>query len=783
MAPPTETGFSKLFTFANWTSSTISTNSTGLTITQTGTDLTVDTFSGKNSPYSYIEISVEGGAVDLSASIVELLARNDFVVGNNFSIGFSSGPTPNTNWRVWRQPGALRRTELQMIVDPSSSNFTLEDGTYDPSDVRRLRYQWTGTGTDEFVTLRDEPIIIPKTTGIVFSGGDTNDPLNIEWIGKFFERYHDPNLIEETSRQGNDGYQDIPFSFTVNGPSELIIDGASIESPAHTDTSLSTSEPCMVVEGLQWTFNTTSSKTIRALQVTGRFGSQFSDTSSVSNEYIGFTGRNTQLSFTGGDISGSLLTQSANVSIGNEVSIFIKAGETVTVPFEASVGDTLTNLASPVATVYRDGAVEVVSPAPVISNPATGQYFVTFTAPSGWQDYDRIDVGLAATLNAQPVSLIKTAGFVYDLTTGGGATAEATADAVLQELIADHSGVSGSLAEAISNIPTTTEFEARTLPSASYLTSANYGAIATAVWAATTRELTNITAAQITAIATGVEVAIINEGDANQVIDAILQVFNANLDLPALELAAIAQAVRSELAVELGLIDTAISTRLADTDYTAPLNATATETAVTAALTAQGYTSGRSVFLDKLNVAGVLAHSDNASLFQATGFSTHSAADVWAVTTRTLTTIDKTGYSLTPSERTEIATAVEVAIINEGDANQVIDAILQVFNSNLDLPALELQAIATQVRTELTTELARLDVAVSSVALSDTDIRSAVGLTAANLDTQLASKPTLVEMEASNSLTAVADLTAVQTALNDIALDAKAAKNLSAAGL
>ena len=340
----------------------------------------------------------------------------------------------------------------------------------------------------------------------------------------------------------------------------------------------------------------------------------------------------------------------------------------------------------------------------------------------------------------------------------------------------------------LSALPTTTQFEARTLPSTSYLTSANYGAIATAVWNATTRELSNITASQVSAIATGVEAAIINEGDGQQVIDAILQVFNNNLDLPPLELQAIAQAVRTELTTELGRIDANVSSRLADSDYTAPLDSNATQTAVQSALTTQGYTSARATFLNKLNVIGDLANTNNASLFQASGFSTHSASDVWAVAIRTLTAIDKTGYSLTPTERSNIALAVEAAIINEGDGQQVVDAILQVFNSNLDLPPLELQAIAQAVRSELTTELGRIDVAVST-AVTDLSL-VALETTAQAVLTRVNLLPTLVNMEASSQLTAIADLSGVnsslatiQTALNSVAADAKAAKNLSAAGL
>jgi hypothetical protein len=98
--------------------------------------------------------------------------------------------------------------------------------------------------------------------------------------------------------------------------------------------------------------------------------------------------------------------------------------------------------------------------------------------------------------------------------------------------------------------------------------------------------------------------------------------------------------------------------------------------------------------------------------------SEHSAADVWAVTERAIT--EKTGFSLTSTERTAIATAVEAALINEGDGQQLIDAILQVINSNLDLPALELTAIAQAVRTNLATELGRIDATISS-RLADAD--------------------------------------------------------------
>jgi hypothetical protein len=94
------------------------------------------------------------------------------------------------------------------------------------------------------------------------------------------------------------------------------------------------------------------------------------------------------------------------------------------------------------------------------------------------------------------------------------------------------------------------------------------------------------------------------------------------------------------------------------------------------------------------------------------GLNNVSATDVWAAATRSLT--DKSGFELTSAERTAISVAVESAILNEGDGQTVLNAIVSLINTNLDLSTIELQAIATQVRTELSTELARIDANVTS---------------------------------------------------------------------
>jgi hypothetical protein len=70
--------------------------------------------------------------------------------------------------------------------------------------------------------------------------------------------------------------------------------------------------------------------------------------------------------------------------------------------------------------------------------------------------------------------------------------------------------------------------------------------------------------------------------------------------------------------------------------------------------------------------------------------------------------------TLTSGERTAIANEVEAQIIDDTDSEKVLEAIVNKINAMTDLDALTLSAIATAVRTELATELARIDVTISS---------------------------------------------------------------------
>lgn len=364
--------------------------------------------------------------------------------------------------------------------------------------------------------------------------------------------------------------------------------------------------------------------------------------------------------------------------------------------------------------------------------------------------------------------------------------------------------------------------------------------------------LNDLSSADITAAVPStaqIEAALINEGDGQQLIDAIVSLINTNLDLPALELAAIGTAVRSELSTELANLDATISSRLATAGYTAPDNApvitaignlndfdpaadtvaNVTTVATTTTNTDMRGTDGaNTVAPDNASIGSILADTNELQTNQgdwltATGFAStldvtsarddiqadisglnnfDPAADIVANVSLVDTTTTNSdmrgtdGANTVAPDNTSISTIladtaelqgdwanggrldllldsavagggagldaagvraaiglaaanldtqlgntstlnsaditaavptvaqIEAALLNEGDGQQLIDAIVSLINTNLDLPALELTAIANAVRTELGAELARIDVDLSS-RLADADYTAA----------------------------------------------------------
>jgi len=126
---------------------------------------------------------------------------------------------------------------------------------------------------------------------------------------------------------------------------------------------------------------------------------------------------------------------------------------------------------------------------------------------------------------------------------------------------------------------------------------------------------------------------------------------------------AVPTAVRTELAPELGRMDAAVSTRATQASVTA---------IPTTPLLAASY-----VAPDNAGIAAIKAKTDQLAF---TGALVQSIAT---------TVSDKTGYSLTGGERDAISTAVQAGILNEGDGQQILNAIVgAIGNTNVDQVAL-----------------------------------------------------------------------------------------------
>jgi hypothetical protein len=219
------------------------------------------------------------------------------------------------------------------------------------------------------------------------------------------------------------------------------------------------------------------------------------------------------------------------------------------------------------------------------------------------------------------------------------------------------------------------------LASADYTVPPTAASIAAAVWGAATRTLTTAIDNSATVAA-----AVWSYASGRTVTGGTVDTLTNPPSVPSA--AQIASQVRTELAIELARLDAAISTRLAASSYSTPPTAAAIATAVNSAL-------------------------------------------------------DRTGYSLTTAERQAIATAVEQSILNENDGQAILNAIVgAIGNQNIDQIALvaairtDLErnggtlatrlaasaytapptaaANASAVRSELSPELANLDVTVSS---------------------------------------------------------------------
>jgi len=233
---------------------------------------------------------------------------------------------------------------------------------------------------------------------------------------------------------------------------------------------------------------------------------------------------------------------------------------------------------------------------------------------------------------------------------------------------------------------------------------------------------------------------------------------------------AIASQVRTELSVELGRVDQNISSRLAAADYTAP-SAAPTVTAIRQELDSN---STKLANLDatvssRLATSGYTAPTSAPSVAD---IRTELAVELGRLDASVSSRLASASYTAptTPPTAAQIATAVEGSLLNEADGQAVLNAIVgAIGNTNLSEVSLvaavradlernggkldsipttsapSASTVAGAVRTELGTELGRIDAAISSrMAASESTKIDAVKAKTDALNTErLANVPTV----------------------------------------
>jgi len=187
-------------------------------------------------------------------------------------------------------------------------------------------------------------------------------------------------------------------------------------------------------------------------------------------------------------------------------------------------------------------------------------------------------------------------------------------------------------------------------------------------------------------------------------------------------------------------LDVNVSTRMATFTYTAPNNA--------AILLIKDKTDQLAFTGSNVN-AVAWAVTDKTGYTLATPFPTvpnaaSISAAVWSETTRSLT--DKDGFGLSATERDLLAAVIESHLLNEGDGQMLVNAIVTAIgNQNIDQIALVAAIRADLERTG--GKLINLDDTISNV------------MTALNL------RPTLTAIEGSSVLAKVTDISGIPAAI------------------
>jgi hypothetical protein len=327
----------------------------------------------------------------------------------------------------------------------------------------------------------------------------------------------------------------------------------------------------------------------------------------------------------------------------------------------------------------------------------------------------------------------------HSATAGTGATMQTTGTAVLDPA-AVASAVWGAATKEITGGTVTTLTNSPDVPTESEIAAqvrtelsvelARLDAAVSSRSTLTTGDLPSVPSAASVASAVRTELTELSNLDASVSSRLASAAYTAPTSAPTA--AAVASAVRAEL-TELSNLDATISSRLADADYTAPTSAPSASTVATAVRTELGTELGR---IDQ-NISSRLADADyttpptaaqiatavEGSLLNEADGSAVLNAIVGAIGNTNLSEVslvaavradlERTGGKLDsiPTAAAPSASSVATAVWS-ASTKEITGGVVDTLTNSPDVPT-EAE-IASQVRTELSVELGRIDAAISS---------------------------------------------------------------------
>ncbi len=299
--------------------------------------LSINNIDASSSTDRYFEIELSS-AIDLSDKQIVFAFSRNVGLGNYARIGLRSGATPNTNTHTFAiNTNSNTGLEVQVVIDGSTdADNTI--GTFDPTDVRAIRYEFNHSSNTVNRTFRlfSDPYTIPKAIGLLGLNGEVANELKLQTFADFLIRDYYALPIANLAVEGFDDFWQIPVSLTFGDGSTagiLSLTGAALGFSS-LNVSGDSSAGITQVGPRTIGFNTQAPETIQGITFVSTNNDNFAENSSVSNDYSQFFLENFgSISLNNSDYVATFLNPTATVTGGRNVASRF-SGSTAAITYE-----------------------------------------------------------------------------------------------------------------------------------------------------------------------------------------------------------------------------------------------------------------------------------------------------------------------------------------------------------------------------------------------------------------------------------------------------------------